>query len=1042
MTLFLKRHPIKIRHCCLYLIIQIIAILLIGHPCIGQTANALPECNIEHFKELTEKTLRVTRIVQDRQGFMWIGTLNGLYRYDGYNFVSFKAKPGDGSHIITDRVSSIYLDADNNIWCLIGHRACLFDTRTMQFTDVLCPLEQRTGRTYDVKKIRTMGDGTTWLITSDGIYIKLHNNHPQTTATVKLRGLVDQDRMFATDHHGRTWILTDRGTFMFNGKQIRKPQTYRTFVNRGNNSWLLDDNGRLHVLTPDDRIVPVTNPMLNEPVFKIYPLQNNRMALVTATRLLLMDARSGRIIDSGIRGQVGRLFQYAPRQLWLQMTDGTIIRLNGDNGAKMTLAGLTSSISIITEDPNHNVWILTEEGKLYCLTRGTVIPQLYPTEDKDLRESTNSLTDRQGNIWFRNKVGIFKLSFRQQHLQPLQQEVRSMIRSGLVDSKGRCWLSGYDDNTLRVFDRHNRPIGYLGPDGRLHAAYTVFGSHFYCMLQDRNGQIWLGSKPDGLFRLRETAPGTFLITHWKPAPGRTDLTSGEIYDMAQDRYGRLWIATHGGGLLCIKDTRADKPAFLSRRNTQALNLSGANLNVLTVTHDERLLCGSDNGLFVTDIRTKDVRRMKFHHHDRESDRANSLSSNYITGILEDHRHRIFISTECGGINRILSDDLLASQLSFRHYNMDTGFLSDVAQTIFEFNGHKWVLALNQLVEMDHECAKRHGYNSFFKRDKLTFSPCRPIRLPDGRWLLGTVNGAFIVRLDNLGRQSNIPQIALTGLKVQGQEERYDVNGSDTVVIRPKERSFMLSFAALDYSGTDMIDYAYQIGDNQKAWTYIGRSHSISFPDINPGTYILRIRSTNSEGTWVGNTRRVVIIVKPTFWETPWAKLLYIILLAAVLFGIIHTITYIRTIKQQQREALEKYLKLLDSSRQNAENQPQQAEIIRQAHQKAADDNFMKRLMSFIEQNMSNSDLTVEEIAEELAISQSSLNRKIKDLLGTTPSDFLKKARIEYACGLLKKDTGMSIAEVAFQCGFADPKYFSRCFKNSKGIKPSDYRASI
>ncbi|MCI6618314.1 MAG: helix-turn-helix domain-containing protein [Prevotella sp.] len=1014
-------------------------LLLICLLCVSQALTARPECHIEHFEELTEKTLRVTRIVQDRQGFMWIGTLNGLYRYDGYNFVSFKAKAGDGSHIITDHVSSIYLDANNNIWCLIGRRACLFDTRTMQFTDVLRQMEQQTGRTYDVKKIRTMRDGTTWLITSDGLYISLRNDRPVSTAAVRLRGLADQDRMFATDHHGRTWILTNRGTFMFNGKQIRKPQTYSTFVNRGNNSWLLDDNGRLHVLTPDDRIVPVTNPLPTEPIAKIYPLLNNRVALITATRLLMMDARSGRIIDSGIRGQIAKLFQYVPRQLWLQMTDGTIIRLNGDNGAKMTLAGLSSPLSFITEDPNHNVWMLADNGSLYCLNKGTTMPQRYPTEDENLKKSTNSLTDRQGNIWFRNDAGICKLSFRQQHLQPLQQEVTSMIRSSMVDGKGRYWVSGYDDNTLRVFDRHNRPVGYLGPDGRLHAAYTVFGSHFYCMLQDHSGQIWLGSKPDGLFRLRETAPGTFLIAHWKPAPGRADLTSGEIYGMVQDRQGRLWIATHGGGLLCIKDTRAGKPVFLSRRNTPALNLSVANLNVLTITHDDRLLCGSENGIFITDLRTQDIRRLKFRHHTRESDRANSLSSSHITGILEDQHHRIFISTECGGISRIMSDDLLADRLAFRHYNMDTGFLSDVSQAIFEHNGRKWVLALNQLIEMDHECTKRHGYNSFFKRDKLSFSPCRPLRLPDGRWLLGTANGAFIVRLDNLGHISNVPQIALTGLKVQGQEERYDVNGSDTIVIRPRERSFMLSFAALDYSGTDMIDYAYQIGDNQKAWTYIGRSHSISFPDINPGTYAVRIRSTNGEGTWVGNTRRVVIIVKPTFWETPWATLLYVILLAGILFGIIHTITYIRTIKQQQRDALDKYLKLLDSNRQEAGNQPRQAEIIRQARQKAADDNFMKRLMSFIEQNMSNSDLTVEDMAEALATSQSGLNRKLKDLLGSTPSDLLKKARIEYACVLLKKDTGMNIAEVAFNCGFADPKYFSKCFKASKGMKPSDYR---
>ena len=1003
------------------------------------SANAQPECHIYHFDELTEKTLRVTRILQDRQGFLWVGTLNGLYRFDGYNFVSFKAKAGDGSHSNTDHVSSIYLSRNNDIWCLIGNRACLFDTRSTRFIDVLQKIEQKNRRSYDVKKIRTMHDGTTWLITSDGLYICIRNGHSPESASVKLHGLIDEDRMITDDCHGRTWILTNKGTFMFNGKQLRLKQTFRMFANSGHHSWLLDDGGKLHVLGPDDRIVPLVNGMLNEPILEIHPLLDNRMAIVTATRLLMMNTLTGMITDSGIRGRVNWINQYAPHSLWLQMSDGRIIRLADDRSRNAAIAGITSKITVMTEDPNRTVWMLTDDGTLYYLADGTTMPVRYPTPDVNMKNGTNSLIDRQGNIWFRNETGIYKLSFKHQYLHPLRQEYASQIRSAMVDSKGRYWVSGKDDNTLRVFDRHNRPIGYLGPDGHLHAAYTPFGTYFYCMLQDRSGQIWLGNKPNGLFRLRETDSGAFLIRQFRPGQGKTDLSSGEIYDMVQDRRGRLWIATHGGGLNCLADTRAEQPTFCNSRNTPALALTVDNLNVLTITHDDRLLCGSDNGLLIADLRIPSLRQLKFHYHTREGNRSASLSSSCVTGIVEDHRHRIFICTESGGVNSIASDNLLTNELEFRHYNMYTGFLSDVSQAIFEYRGHIWVLAPNQLIEMDPDSIGSTGCNSYFKRDKLIFSPCKPLILPDGRWLLGTENGAYTVRLEQLRKQCNVPRLAITGLKIQGQDEIYHIDYSDTITLQPQERSFMLSFAALDYTETSLIDYAYHMGDDKKPWTYIGHSHSISFGNINPGKYILKIRSTSGDGIWVENTRTLMLIIKPTFWETPWATVLYILLLSSIIYGIINTNMYIKRIKEQQREALNKYLKLMDSSRQDGESHPQQTEIIQQAHQKAADDDFMKRLMAFIEQNMSNSDLTVEDMATALAISQSGLSRKLKDLLGSTPSDLLKKARIEHACTLLKKNLGMNIAEIAFFCGFADPKYFSKCFKASKGLTPSDYR---
>ena len=110
------------------------------------------------------------------------------------------------------------------------------------------------------------------------------------------------------------------------------------------------------------------------------------------------------------------------------------------------------------------------------------------------------------------------------------------------------------------------------------------------------------------------------------------------------------------------------------------------------------------------------------------------------------------------------------------------------------------------------------------------------------------------------------------------------------------------------------------------------------------------------------------------------------------------------------------------------------------HISEEDNTFMRRLMTFVDENLGNSSIGVDEMASATATSRSSLNRKTKSLLGVTPADFLKEARMKRACQQLL-DTSKGVNDIAYSCGFSDPKYFSKCFKASIGMSPSEYRNS-
>jgi transcriptional regulator GlxA family with amidase domain len=162
-------------------------------------------------------------------------------------------------------------------------------------------------------------------------------------------------------------------------------------------------------------------------------------------------------------------------------------------------------------------------------------------------------------------------------------------------------------------------------------------------------------------------------------------------------------------------------------------------------------------------------------------------------------------------------------------------------------------------------------------------------------------------------------------------------------------------------------------------------------------------------------------------------------LAGLLAAVAYTYLYIKRIQRQHQQTLKAYLTLL--------NQPEggvaaadATEPVVAAAVKAEDDVLLKRVMKFIEENISDADIGVGDLAAAAAVSRSGLQRKLKQTMGVTPQELLREARIKRACHLLRH-TSNSIADVAYSCGFTDPKYFSRCFRQSTGQSPSEYKTS-
>ena len=1005
---------------------------------------AQPHYKINDYAKLNDEVTVVHRIVRDNNGMMWFATNDGLYRYDGYSFVNFKTRSGDGVDMASNRINTIYASSGGGIWCMVASRPFLFDTKTCRFIDVLADFERRQGKRYTIRKLRALPCGTTWLFADDGTVMALEDDRPQQS----IRLIAEHERpdhvTVLCDSMQRSWVLTDRNTYLYKEGHLKRfNQTYRRIVANGGNVWFLTGDGKPAIY--DDRrqtIVPWNH--LSYEVVSLSMLSDGRMALSDQHQLLLVAADGTKVALTAVTWPVQKVMEDGIGRLWLLATDGTLSVSDKHCQQVSTVVGIKSKDKCdIMRDKHGTVWIFTSGGDTYYATADDPShPVRYTGSDMQVNIS-NTIADGQGGYWFIHKDHAYRLTFESPHYRKLPLHQPDQVRCIVADAQRRVLVATRYDESLALFSPEGEPLGWLGSDGRISAQWTTFGRAVYSALLASDGTLWLGTKRDGLLRLRPQAGGSgFDISTYNKDSGLTD---NEVYSLAEDSSHRLWIATHKGGLCCIRDCRAAEPAIATPSNGLAgwqLDAT-TSLRALLVTPDKRLLVGTFNGLFVADISSRDLSRITFRQHRREPLRTNSLSSSSITDIVQTSDGRILLSTSDGGINQLLTTSLMAPQLHFKHYNRSTGFPVDLVHAIAEYDGALWAVAPNQLVELQLSARTHPGINTFLLRERPRFSSCRPVQTGRGRWLFGSESGALLVNLNELKSSSFTPPLVITGVSKENSPIDYSYLTGDTILMHPNERDLTIWFAALDFEDTEHVAYAYRMGDN-KEWKYIGQNHSVTFSQMQPGRYQMTIRSTNSDGAWCDNQRTLTIIVVPTFWETPWARLLIATIVMLVCAAIAYTIYYIRRIKRKQHEAMEAYLALLSQLESAAPSPssplpPPSSSLAPQDNKPSTEDDLlMKRVVAFMDDNLSNSDITIDDIAQAVAVSRTSLHRKMKQLMGTSPMEFLREARLRKAAKLLIT-TDRTVSEIAYACGFTDPKYFSKCFRQTQGDTPTDYR---
>lgn len=883
---------------------------------------AQPSCQIRHFSiynGLAQRT--VSDIVQDSKGFIWFSTWNGLNRYDGYTFKNYKAYPGDGCTLTSNRILRIVPNQQNNIWCqTYDARVYLFDSHQEKFIDILQSFEQKSGKTYIIRKIYALSKGVSWIVCDHGAFRvdeqKLENEDEDaiTLYTPETGNLPGRNiSRIEQDADGDEWIFTDKSICIVGQKTISDKNHFTSFC---------ENNGKMYLIS--SKRLAIYNQQNGQVQYEEIPLDYSRLNCIlslgkdtigigTNNGIILFFAQSKQFRNVEIHSNIIRIFQDSHNELWLfSKEQHGIVRYDPlanewqhyeTPPQNMPKAELKSRDAIF-EDNQGTLWIVPHLGCLSYYDRETKELKPYYTdygkpESKFTPVILNFYVDNQKNFWFTNNFWMDKISFFPKSSKLTTFDSGHETRAIMVDKQQNLWVAN-KKGVIRIFNSDKTLKGYLTPKGTISTKTVSFSKNIYCFTEDDQGNIWMGSKRDGIIQLKKKGDGSFQIeTYTHKADDPYSLSNNSIYSIYQDSQKRMWIGTHGGGVNLLQKTVDGKIRFLHNNNLLK-GYSKDKFNKVRVIKEvnNTLLVGTTEGLITFSCNFEHPEDIKFYTNVRIPDLASSLSSNDVIYIYTDSRKNSYALTFTGGINQIISDNLLTDHIQFKTYTKRSGLVSDLVLSMIEDQEKNlWVISENILAKFNPENGTFEHYDEKHLQKEIYFSEASPAILQN-QLILGTDAGVLEINPAAFSKSTYTPPIVFTGLKIQGIQQHLDIDDLEVLTLRPDERNVSFQFAALDYINPASISYAYRLKGLEKQWNEVENSRTANYINLPPGNYELQIHSTNSDGMWTDNIRKLSVNVTPTFWETSWAILFYIISFILFTSTIVYIILYIYKLRHQ------------------------------------------------------------------------------------------------------------------------------------------------
>jgi signal transduction histidine kinase/ligand-binding sensor domain-containing protein/DNA-binding response OmpR family regulator len=847
-----------------------------------------PSLNFEHFathEGLSQ--INVNCIIQDSRGFMWIGTRNGLNRYDGYKFIVYRYDSNDEHSLSNNMVNDLVEDADGNVWVATSNGLNRYDRKTGTFTRFSHDAHNSNSLASNVINRLTLdNNGTLWIATQvDGLDcfdLKKNKFIHHSYSSTGVGAINDNNvRTVYKDSHGHIWLGTANGGLSLYNLKTNSFTSYR-FNN------------------------PKTHTPYGENVISI--AENNDHELWVGTQedgLFLFNEQTG----------AAHNFRYEE-----------------NNPSSLS----SNTIYSMQKDEAGNLWIGTENGGLSVFDIKNQEFYRYVHDEVDGNSiSGNSIygicRDRLGNMWlgaFSGGINLFKKStsnFALYRHNSLPNSLSNNFVLSLFEDRDRNIWVGTDGGGLNKFDPKSETFTHYKQDKK-----GISGNYVLAVTQDEEGKLYIGTWGNGMTVMD---PATGKCDYFsKDAPGSHKLSGNNVYNLLRDHNGKMWISIFGGGLNCY-DKKSNSIKYYNLDLNNSKSISSNYIYALFEDSKGRIWIGtSDGGLDLIDQKSNTF--TSFQHYEK----TNSISNNGVTDIFEDSKGHLWLCTLSGL-------DLFDPETKhFTIYTKKDGLPSDITYAIKEDEkGKLWVSTNNGLSRLDPITRK---FKKFTAEDGLQgdeFKPHSALKASNGKLYFGGINGFNSFYPGHVSEPAELSPVIVTGIQVYNKPLtiakndkdpsplKQDIADTKSITLSHKQSTIELEFASLDFGSADKKEYAYKLENFDTEWVDVGSRNTASYTNLPAGQYTFKVKCRINNGAWspVIDTLKVTIV--PPFWLTWWFKLLTVIGAAAAIYGIFkYRVRVMALQKLELEKQVEERTELLKAMTENERQAREEAEKANQA----------------------------------------------------------------------------------------------------------------
>jgi len=806
--------------------------------------NAISQPSTLIFKHLSVEDglsqSTVHAIIQDKNGFMWFGTDIGLNKYDGNKFVVYQNNAIDSTSIASNFIVELFEDSYGFFWVGNGYNGLdRFDRENEVF--IHYKHNQNNESSISNNNIRTIFEDRNknlWIGTSGGglnlfnrktnsfTHIQKDPSNPNSLGSNYISSISE-------DLDGNLWIGSTEGIL------IKYDPLKKTFT-----------NFELYGQFKAD--------LFNTTFCSTYIDSDNCVWFGTENGLFTIDQKTNKIThyekndpEKTINvNAISSILEYEKDIFFIATDHGGLNVFNKKTGKfsyflnkrynETTISN--NQLYKIYKSPDGIIWIGSFHGGINILDKSAIKFEQYKfliTGPEAINCCNSVLTmaqDKDNNIWIGNDgqgIEIFdpiKRTVKQ--LLPEPGNLNS-IRSNCIteiykDNSDNLWIGAYLEG-LSVLNWKTKKFTHFKHDSE--NPNSICGNNVWTITQDTDGNFWIGTMGNGL---DVYSPKTNVFKHFINSPSNSSsLSNNDVFKILEARNGDIWIGTRNG-LNLIKKGQSQFIRFLSDKSNKK-GIFGAWVYDIFQDSKGNIWIGTEQALNLYHPETSEFTQYT------EKD---GLLGNAILCILEDKNNNLWFSTNKGLTKLNLKDHV------FKNYDIADGLQGN------EFN------YTSSLIDID------------------------------GKMYFGGKNGFNVFHPDSIVNNQKIPPIYLTDFSIHNTSitPRSDIKVIDKYVnfvkdisLTYKQNVISFEFAALNFTNPKKNQYAYKLVGFDKAWNYVGNRNNITYTNLNPGSYIFKVKGSNNDGIWNEEGIAIQITINPPFWKTNWFIIIQLLLIMALVY---------------------------------------------------------------------------------------------------------------------------------------------------------------